>query len=442
LQRLQWFEEKEQSPLAKLKEKSLLTSNITWLYGLQGLNYLIPVLLLPYLVRVLGLEQYGLIAFAQAIAQYFNIATDYGFNFSATRAIARSRDDKRETSRVFWTVLAIKGALLVVGAVVLAGAVFTSARLRSDANVYFAAYVGVVGNAIFPQWLFQGMERMRSISIITGVAKLASALMVVLFVHGPGDTFLATLLLSSGFLIVGIVGVFVALRNHVPHFVRPGRQDIHSSLREGRHLFLTSAAISLYSNTNTFLVGVLAGNVQAGYFSLADKIIRAVTGLVAPVIQAAYPHVIRLIATSRQQAVAFLRKTMLGGAALGSLLGLSVLAFARPLAHVAFIQHGPAAVPLLRCLSPFPLLASMSYILGVLVLIPFGFDRAQGRLLFSIGLINIAIGCILIPHFGALGGVLAMSVIEIMQITGSFAILVRGGVNLICAVIEPKAAAG
>jgi PST family polysaccharide transporter len=400
------------------------------------------VLLLPYLVRVLGVEQYGLIAFAQAIAQYFNIATDYGFNFSATRAIARSRDDKRETSRVFWTVLTIKGILLLLGAVVLAAAVFTFPRLHPDASVYFAAYVGVIGNAIFPQWLFQGMERMRSISIITGLAKLTSAALVVLLVHGPKDTFLATLLLSSGFLIAGLVGMFVALRNHVPHFVRPARQDIHSSLREGRHLFLTSAAISLYSNTNTFLVGVLAGNVQAGYFSLADKIIRAVTGLVAPVIQAAYPHVIRLIGTSRRGAIAFLRKTLLGGAGLGALLGLSVLALARPLAHLAFSHNGPAVVPLLRCLSPFPLFASLSYILGVLILIPFGFDRAQSRLLFGIGLVNLAFGCVLIPRLGALGGVLAMSMIEALQIAGSFVILARGGVNLFRSPNEAGAAAG
>ncbi|MHB1701293.1 MAG: oligosaccharide flippase family protein [Acidobacteriaceae bacterium] len=412
-------------------KKSMLASNIVWLYGLQGLNYLIPAAMLPYLVRVLGVEQYGLIAFAQAIAQYFVIATDYGFNFSATRAIAQGRDDKNEVSRVFWTVTTIKLFLLVLGALVLGAAVFAIPRFHANWNIYFAAYVAVIGNAIFPTWLFQGMERMRSISIITGLAKLASALLVIIFVHSRQDTFLATLLLSSGFLLAGVVGMVVALRSHVKKFVLPSQKDIFAALRDGRHLFLTTAAISLYSNTNTFLVGMIAGNAQAGYFSLADKLIRAITGLVAPVIQAAYPHMIRSIAESRDLALAFVRKTLIWGAGLGFLLGLSVLLLAKPLALLAFSHNAVAAIPLLRCLSLFPPLASASYILGVLVLIPFGFDKAQSRLLFAVGLVNIAIGFILIPHLGALGGVIAMSIIEALQILGSTLILARGGVNLL-----------
>ena len=386
--------------------------------------------MLPYLVRVLGVEQYGLIAFAQAIAQYFVTATDYGFNFSATRAIAQHREDKKEVSRVFWTVLTIKGFLTLLGAVVLGAAVVYIPRLHSSASVYFAAYVGVIGNALFPQWLFQGMERMRSISIITGLAKLASALLVVLFVRGPGDTFLAALLLSVGFLIAGIVGVVVALRNHVSHFVVPSRGDIHGSLSEGRHLFLTTAAVSLYSNTNTFIVGILAGNEQAGYFSLADKIIRAATGLIAPMIQASYPHTIRLMSQSRDAALGFIRKTIERSAGVGLLVGLCIVVSAKPLAHIAFRQNAFAVVALVRWLSLFPVLAAINYILGVLALIPFGFDKSQSRLLLAVGMVNVGIGFIFIPRYGALGGVIAMNVIEVLQIIGSIVILVRGGVGI------------
>lgn len=74
-----------------------LISNVAWLYALQGLNYVLPLAVLPYLVRVLGVERYGLLAFAQAFAQYFVILADYGFNLSATKQIARRRGN-RETS--------------------------------------------------------------------------------------------------------------------------------------------------------------------------------------------------------------------------------------------------------------------------------------------------------------------------------------------------------
>jgi polysaccharide transporter, PST family len=409
----------------------VLRSNIIWLYGMMGLNYLIPAAVLPYLVRVLGAEQYGLIAFAQAVTQYFVIATDYGFNFSATRSIAQSHEDPVEVSRIFWTVTTVKVALLTLGACVLVIIVIGVPRFHSEMAVYFASYLGVIGTAIFPTWLFQGMERMRSISIISGLAKLTSAVMIVLLVHKRSDVVLATLLLSGGFLIAGILGTIVALREHVSGFVLPRRDDIYTSLRDGRHLFLTTAAISLYSNTNTFLVGLLAGNTQAGYFSLADKLIRAITGLVAPVIQASYPQIVRLIAESRERALSFVRKVMRWGAGLGLLTGCGLFLTARSLAALAFGHEGSAVVPLLRWLSLFPLLAAMSYILSTLILIPFGFDRAQSRLLLAIGIINVAIGLAFIPHFGAVGGVIAMSAVELLQIVGASLILARGGVAVL-----------
>jgi O-antigen/teichoic acid export membrane protein len=139
--------------------------------------------------------------------------------------------------------------------------------------------------------------------------------------------------------------------------------------------------------------------------------------------------VIRLIELSRQKALAFIRKTMLWATGGGALAGICVLVLAKPLARIAFSHNAAAVVPLLRCLSLFPLLCCINYILSSLVLIPFGFDKRQSQFLIVAGLVNVGIGCALIPHYGALGGVMAMIAIEILQIPGSVTILSRGGIG-------------
>ncbi|WP_410724583.1 oligosaccharide flippase family protein, partial [Citrobacter portucalensis] len=41
--------------------------NILYLYGMQAINYVIPLVILPYLIRVLGPEEYGRLGFVLSI---------------------------------------------------------------------------------------------------------------------------------------------------------------------------------------------------------------------------------------------------------------------------------------------------------------------------------------------------------------------------------------
>ena len=421
-----------------MMKESRLATNIAWLYGLQGLNYLIPAALLPYLIRTLSVENYGLIAFAQSISQYFILATDYGFNFSATRSISRHRENRGEVSRIFWTVMTIKLLLLLLCGVVLAAIVFLVPRFHSNSGVYLAAYLAVVGNALFPTWLFQGIEQMRSISIFTGLGRLVAAVLVVLLVKGPGDTMLATLLLSGGFMFAGLLGMVVALRQHVNSFYMPRKAELVSALAEGRHLFMTTAAVSLYSNTNTFLVGMLAGVEQAGYFALADKLIRAIGGIIAPIIQATYPHMVALMTRSKEQALLFIRKVAMVAIGGGLVFGLILFLAARPIGVLAFSrQSDQTVVTLLRILAFFPLVAALNYVLGVLLLIPFGFDKQQSRMLLAIGLGNVVLGVLIISSYGAVGGVLTMMVTETIQVIGSMVLIYKNRIRLFRGMILP-----
>ena len=401
-----------------------LWNNVAALYSLQGLNYLIPMAVLPFLVRVLGMEIYGLVAFSQAFSQYFNILTDYGFNLSATRYIAHHREDQARVRSIFWQVLILKVALMLLGLLVLACILVAVPRFRRDTPYFLLAYVAVLGSVLLPQWYFQGMERMHSVAVVTGMAKVLSAGLLFALVRRPSDGLLAVGIQSCGMLLAGLLGLAVALRQLGLRCVVPSRGELWAAAHDGWHLFVSTAAVSLYTNTNLVLVGLLAGNTEAGYFSAAEKLIRAMQGLITPLMQAFFPHVNAVAARSRAAALRMIARTLRWVAVLSFAASAAMFVLAGLVASILFGRVAAGSVPVLRWIAFLPFLIAISNVLGIQTMLTFRFDRQFSRILVASGLLNLALGVPLVMLYGARGAGASVLVTE-MAVTASMMIFLH-----------------
>ena len=415
------------SPLSNSEHRRVL-DNIISLTGIQLVQYLLPLITFPYLTRVLGPANFGKVAFAVAFITYFQILTDYGFNFSATREISIHRDETERVSRIYSSVMVTKTILLAVTFMAMLVTVFLIDRFRSDYLLYIFTYGLVVGNLLFPVWFFQGVERMRYISILRIVSSLIYTALIFLAVRGPGDYLYVPLINSAGFIAVGLYSQRIVMREFGVKFMIPSPSDIREQLLEGWHLFISTLAISLYTTSNRFILGLLVSSATLGYYAVAEDITRALQGIVSPISQAIYPYFSRIQKDDRERAKYELRKMLIFMGVLT--FGLSVaLVFLAPL--IVGILAGPSygeSIPLLQILVFIIFAIGVNNILGVQGLVSFGYKEKFTRIVIFAGLVHIGLLLGLVMLLGSGGAAVAVVTTEIIIGIIEYIILRRMGV--------------
>jgi PST family polysaccharide transporter len=283
--------------LQKIKNNfnSSLVSNFFSLVILQGANYLFPLLTVPYLFRTLGVETFGLINFSTAFVQYFAILSDFGFNLSATKYIAANREDKDKRDKYFVNVLIAKLMLFLCGLVILLLIINFVDKFSENKAVYLLSYGSVLGSVLLPTWFFQGMEQMRYITKITIVTRTLAIIPIFFLVKSDTDFLLVPIFYGLGAIAAGLIGIYIVRVNFKLkfNFNKLSFSSVIDCLKESVDFFLSRLSLSLYTISNTFVLGMVLGNTAVGYYAAGEKLYMAVQSMYGPLNQALYPYMVK-----------------------------------------------------------------------------------------------------------------------------------------------------
>ena len=417
--------------LNKAEYKKIL-ENIVSLTGLQFASYILPLITLPYLTYVLGPDKFGLTQYAISLITYFQMFTDYGFNLSATRELAIVREDKKKVSEIFNTVMFIKIMLTVISFIVLLAIISFVPKFNNDADVYLLTFGIVIGYVLFPTWLFQGMEYMKYTSILNIIGKVIFTVLIFVFIHQTSDYLLVPIIKSFGYIVVGILGIYISLTKFDINLSVPSIKNIKYHLKEGWHVFLSTIAINMYTTTNTFLLGLLTNNTLVGYYSIAEKIINAVNGLFNPISQALYPFISRTVNNKDKNSnILMIRKLTKLAAILGMIFSIMVFVFAEPAINILFGPEYSSSITVLRILSIIPFMVSLSNIFGIQTMLTFNYKKAFTKIVLMGGIIDIVLGIILISLFKEIGIAISFAITETFITIAMLTFLQRKGIKII-----------
>lgn len=371
---------------------SKLYENIFSLISLRGLEYILNFILYPYLLRTIGVDRFGEIAFTQAIIQYFIILIEYGFNMTAPRDIAKNFLDKNKVKEIFSNVLACK-LLILIG--ITTTTIFVYFMLVNIYNNYInvllflAMYISVIGNVIFPIWFFQGIQEMRYITLINILSRVIVLILIFLFVKTSGDYIIAAFFQSITIFIAGIFSFIILIKKYKYVFILPNVKVMKVYMKEGWSVFLSTIAINIYTSTNIVLLGVFSNSIIVGYYSTANKIIDCVRGLMNAITQAIYPYISNRLKELKKENSILIKRIRNGYCGLCCFISIFIYFFSEYIIIILFGESYRESVFLLKMMSVIPFIVSISNIYGIQIMMNFGYQKEFSKIIILAAIIDL-----------------------------------------------------
>lgn len=265
--------------ISKIKEKlknkdaKTLLENFISLSALQLVGMILPLLTLPYMLRVVGFEKYGVIVFAASLIAYFQSLTDYSFKITAVRDVAIFKNSPSKLNLIYSKVLIVKGVFLLLSLLIISVIVFLSPSFYEFGQIYFYSSLLLVGYALFPEWFFQGIEKMRYITYLNLGIKFFFTICIFIFIKKEEDYWIYPLLQSAGYIGAGLVGQFLLVYKYKLKFIFLPFRIIRTTIQSNFPLFVNQFVPTLYNNTSTFLLGLFGAKSTVGMYQAIQTII-------------------------------------------------------------------------------------------------------------------------------------------------------------------------
>lgn len=398
-----------------LKREKGLVENVFSLAMLQFFNIVIPILLIPVLYTRLGVELFAMIMVSQALSAYFVIITDYGFNLSATRHISINRDVDSRVSEAFSSVLILKIALCSISFIIYYTIVVNYSNYSNYKELFLLSYLSVIGQTLFPSWFFQGVEKMKYITLINSLIKIFCSVLIYFIIQSDNDFIYYPIIFGIGAIGGAIWAIVLAFKNYNLKFYFPEFSVVYSFLKESTGFFFSRIAVTSYTTLNIIVLSFFASPTIVGHYSIAEKIYMAIRSVYQPVSTALYPYI------SKNRNLNVFRR-IFHWLTIINILGVALLYILSPwIIKVATGSFQNDSIEYLRLFSLLILIIMPSIFLGYPLLGALGYSHIVNKSVIIPSIVHIT----LILLFSLVGLISSHTIIYVLFSTEVFVLVIR-----------------
>lgn len=406
--------------------------NVASLFSLHVANMLLPLLTVPYVVRIIGPERLGLLNFSQAFITYFIMLINYGFDMASVRIIAANRNNQAVINQVFSEVMVGKALLWVLSSVIFGSIVYFVPEFRAHYWLHVCTFITCVGIVFFPVWLFQAMESLGQVALFNTIIKVLVTLTVFVAIRQPDDYIYQNLSLSVAQVIIGIVAFYVALKKFKITFSWPAASALIKRFRDDSTLFFTSVVATIYAYSNSFLLGIFSTAYSVGIFSAGVRIVSIAQAFVSMALnQAFFPIVASAFGESKERGLTIVRTIFFPVMALMLFISVGMWVTAPLLISLLYGAKFTDAITVLRIVSLLPITLGLNNLLGVHTMLSLRMDKAFFRISVAGSIISLTLNALLIQRYTYVGVACSWVITEVFVCLAFYIYLRYKGIKVV-----------
>lgn len=362
-----------------------LIENFSYVSLLEVFVLLAPFITYPYLVRILGRELYGMVILAQVLASYASIVIDFGTNKVCAKYVSINREDKGKLSEIVSSVFCFRLCVWVVCLFVYTIIVSLVPSYRAHFLLFLFSYLLTLNDLLFPQYFFQGIEKMKFSSLINIGIKLFFIAVIFIFVKGPQDYLFVPLLYAIGYTLAGVVAMVTIFVRWKIQFVIPSFTTVKVYLHDAVPLFLTDLLVTIKGKLSYIFIGAFVNVSDVVIYDLAYKfnsILGKPTEIISVVL---FPRISKSRDINKFKVATSFTFII-------SLVLVLVLNMVLPVLVRYFINEDVSLLPI-RLLSLSPLMKSVGSMISQNLFVAFGYNKyLLYGIIFAISSYAIAFG--------------------------------------------------
>ncbi|MCK8493755.1 oligosaccharide flippase family protein [Spirosoma sp. RP8] len=374
-------------------------------------QYIVPLIVFPYVSRVLGIEKIGILNWIDNTINYFIIISTLGLTLTGVREVSKVKNDKVELSKVFSELIILHTVITLMIVIIYMIVLLNNDKFIENKNIFFIGITKIVFNIFLIEWFFKGLEDFKYITNRSIAIKLIYVILILIFVKNENDYTVYYIITCLTYVVNSVVNIVYAKKYILFQLNNINiKRHFRSYTTIGLYIVLTS----MYTTFNVTFLGFVSTEASVGSYTTALKLYSIILGLFSALNSVLIPKLSYLI-TEREDSLFkdLINKSMNFIITMSFPIIFCGIALAPQIINIIAGPGFERSIVCFKVILPLIFIVGIAQILSNQILIPINKDKQLAYISFIGAFIGVTLNILLVRVYKEIGTALVVVVSEI-----------------------------